>query len=187
MSFKFSSIIIFFITKNKPDFLYDSFIQKVRLVFLVGLSEINSKNYELILSKVKYTGLTPVTDSPGLPCSVNANNIKSEIKQQQKYLSEVEIDEIIIKYKTGKSTYELAKEYGCHRYTISKRLKEAGIEVSNRVARKESLVGLMLQLYSEWHKPAEIAEALGISVDSVRRCLKENGVELRHSSEYARR
>ena len=31
--FKFSSIIIFFITKNKPDFLYDSFIQKVRLVF----------------------------------------------------------------------------------------------------------------------------------------------------------
>jgi len=153
----------------------------------MGLSEINSKNYELILNKVKYTGLTPVTDSPGLPCSVNANNIKSEIKQQQKYLSEVEIDEIIIKYKTGKSTYELAKEYGCHRYTISKRLKEAGIEVSNRVARKESLVGLMLQLYSEWHKPAEIAEALGISVDSVRRCLKENGVELRHSSEYARR
>ena len=33
LSFKFSSIIIFFITKNKPDFLYDSFIQKVRLVF----------------------------------------------------------------------------------------------------------------------------------------------------------
>lgn len=101
-------------------------------------------------------------------------------------MSEVEIAEIIEKYKHGKSTYVLAKEYSCHRYTISKHLKEAGIEVSNRVARKESLVGLILQLYSEWYKPAEIAESLGVSADSVRRCLKENGVELRHSSEYAR-
>ena len=32
LSFNFSSIIIFFISKNKPNFLYDSFIQKVRLV-----------------------------------------------------------------------------------------------------------------------------------------------------------
>ena len=95
--------------------------------------------------------------------------------------------QIVIKYKCGKSTYELAEEYGCHRYTISKHLKEAGIEVTNRVARKESLVGLILQLYSEWYKPAEIGEALGISADPVRRCLKENGIELRHSSAYAQR
>ena len=152
----------------------------------MGLSEINSKNYELILSKVKYTGLTPVTDSPGLPCSVNANNIKSEIKQQHKYLSEVEIDEIIIKYKTGKSTYELAKEYGCHRYTISKRLKEA--ELKYRIEWLEGIAsGAYASALLRMAQTSEIAEALGISVDSVRRCLKENGVELRHSSEYARR
>lgn len=153
----------------------------------MGLSEINSKNYDIILDKVKCTPLTPVTDSSIPEYSNNAYNIKTEIKQQQKHLSDSEISEIISKYKAGKSTYELAEEYGCHRYTISKHLKEAGIEVSNRVARKESLVGLILQLYSEWYKPTEIAKSLGISADSVRRCLKENGVELRHSSAYARR
>lgn len=153
----------------------------------MGLSEINSKNYKIILDKVKYAPLTSVPDSPEPTHSSNVNNIKTEIKQQQKYLSDEEIGEIVIKYKCGKSTYELAEEYGCHRYTISKHLKEAGIEVTNRVARKESLVGLILQLYSEWYKPAEIGEALGISADSVRRCLKENGIELRHSSAYAQR
>ncbi|MDO5590913.1 MAG: hypothetical protein Q4F98_07650 [Lachnospiraceae bacterium] len=153
----------------------------------MGLSEINSKNYKIILDKVKCAPLTPVKDNSSTVHPDNANNIKTEIKQQQKYLSDEEISEIVIKYKCGKSTYELAEEYGCHRYTISKHLKEAGIEVTNRVARKESLVGLILQLYSEWYKPAEIGEALGISADSVRRCLKENGIELRHSSAYAQR
>ena len=154
---------------------------------MVGLSEINSKNYEIILDKIKCLSLTTAPDSSEPIHSGNVNNIKTEIKQQQKYLSDSEISEIVSKYKTGKSTYELAAEYGCHRYTISKHLKEAGIEVTNRVARKESLVGLILQLYSEWYKPAEIGRALGISADSVRRCLKENGIELRHSSAYARR
>ena len=53
----------------------------------MGLSEICSKNYEIIFDKVKYAELTPVPDSPELLNLVNANNIKTEIKQQQKYLS----------------------------------------------------------------------------------------------------
>lgn len=149
---------------------------------MVVLSELRSKNYETIFSKTKEISPTSVND--GLDVNLS---IKTEIKQKQKYLSKEEINEIVAKYKNGKSTYELAEEYGCHRYTISKHLKEAGLEVTNRVARKESLVGLVLQLYSEWYKPQEIGEALGISADSVRRCLKENGVELRHSSAYSRK
>lgn len=149
---------------------------------MVVLSELRSKNYETIFSKTKEISPTSVND--GLDVNLS---IKTEIKQKQKYLSKEEINEIVAKYKNGKTTYELAEEYGCHRYTISKHLKEAGLEVTNRVARKESLVGLVLQLYSEWYKPQEIGEALGISADSVRRCLKENGVELRHSSAYPRK
>lgn len=149
---------------------------------MVVLSELRSKNYETIFSKTKE--ISPISVNDGLDVNLS---IKTEIKQKQKYLSKEEINEIVAKYKNSKSTYELAEEYGCHRYTISKHLKEAGLEVTNRVARKESLVGLVLQLYSEWYKPQEIGEALGISADSVRRCLKENGVELRHSSAYPRK
>ena len=97
----------------------------------MGLSEINSKNYKIILDKVKNIEMASVPDSPKSPNLVNANSIKREIKQQQKYLSDDEILEIVSKYKAGKSTYELAAEYGCHRYTISKHLKEAGVDVSN--------------------------------------------------------
>ena len=106
---------------------------------MVVLSELRSKNYETIFSKTKEISPTSVNDG----FDVNLS-IKTEIKQKQKYLSKEEINEIVAKYKNGKSTYELAEEYGCHRYTISKHLKEAGLEVTNRVARKESLVGLVL-------------------------------------------
>ena len=67
----------------------------------MGLSEINSKNYKIILDKVKYAPLTSVPDSPEPTHSSNVNNIKTEIKQQQKYLSDEEIGEIVIKYKCG--------------------------------------------------------------------------------------
>lgn len=119
------------------------------------------------MDNVKHTSSTSVSDSSASEHPANAYNIKTEIKQQQKHLSDIEILEIVDKYKMGRSTYALAKEYGCHRYTISKYLKEAGVEVTNRVARKDSLVGLILQLYSEWYKPSEIAKALGVSADSV--------------------
>ena len=57
-------------------------------------------------------------------------NIKTEIKQQQKHLSNKEISEIVVKYSSGISTYELAKEYGCHRRTISDNLKKQGITIT---------------------------------------------------------
>ena len=66
---------------------------------MVGLSEINSKNYDIILDKVKYTPMTPVSDSPMPEYPDNAYNIKTEIKQQQKHLSNNGVLEIISKYK----------------------------------------------------------------------------------------
>ena len=44
---------------------------------MVGLSEINSKNYKVILDKVKYASLTSVPDSLKLMTFTNAYNIKT--------------------------------------------------------------------------------------------------------------
>ena len=158
-------------------------MQKSRL----GLSEINSKNYDIILDKVKYTPMTPVSDSPMPEYPDNAYNIKTEIKQQQKHLSNNEVLEIISKYKAGKSTYELAQEYGCHRRTISDNLKKQGIKVTNQLMERKGVVELVMQMYSEYYKPADIAKAVGINVDSVRKILKENNVYIRKSWEYPRK
>ena len=124
---------------------------------MAGLSEINSKNYDIILGKVKSTPITPVTNSSMSEYTDSTYNIKTEIKQQQKHLSNKEISEIVVKYSSGISTYELAKEYGCHR------------------------------MYSEYIKPVDIAKAVGINVDSVRKILKENNVYIRKSWEYPKR
>ena len=154
---------------------------------LQGLSEINSKNYDIILGKVKSTPITPVMNSSMSEYPDNAYNIKTEIKQQQKHLSNNEVLEIISKYKAGKSTYELAKEYGCHRRTISDNLKKRGIKVTNQLMERKGVVELVMQMYSEYYKPADIAKAVGINVDSVRKILKENNVYIRKSWEYPRK
>ena len=154
---------------------------------MVGLSEINSKNYDIILDKVKSTPITPVTNSSMSEYSDSTDNIKTEIKQQQKHLSNNEVLEIISKYKAGKSTYELAKEYGCHRRTISDNLKKRGIKVTNQLMERKGVVELVMQMYSEYYKPADIAKAVGINVDSVRKILKENNVYIRKSWEYPRK
>lgn len=83
--------------------------------------------------------------------SYDLNSTVKTITQQQKTLSETEIKIIILKYQQGKSTYELAKEFGCHRATISKALKDNGIEVTNQCAKKKVLAEMIMQLYSEWY------------------------------------
>ena len=64
---------------------------------MVRLSEINSKNYDIILGKVKSTPITPVTNSSMSEYPDNAYIIKTEIKKQQKHLSNNEVLEIISK------------------------------------------------------------------------------------------
>ena len=75
----------------------------------MGLSEINAKNYDIILDKIKSTPVTPVASSSMSEYSDSTYNIKTEIKQQQKHLSNKELSEIIVKYNSGVSTCELAK------------------------------------------------------------------------------
>lgn len=52
---------------------------------------------------------------------------------------------------------------------------------------RKGVVELVMQMYSEYIKPADIAKAVGINVDSVRKILKENNVYIRKSWEYPRK
>ena len=156
----------------------------------VDLSETYSNNYSIIQEYVKGYKPTPVkspVDPRMTDLSYDLNSTVKTITQQQKTLSETEIKIIILKYQQGKSTYELAKEFGCHRATISKALKDNGIEVTNQCAKKKVLAEMIMQLYSEWYKPQEIGEALGVSADTVRRILHNNNVYIRKSWEYPKK
>lgn len=109
---------------------------------MVGLSEINSKNYKVILNKVKYASLTSAPDSLKLMIFTNAYNIKTEIKQQQKHLKPEEIEQIVQRYWNGESTYELAGAFNCHRNTIANNLRKRGIKVSIEKINLEEAIEL---------------------------------------------
>ena len=48
---------------------------------------------------------------------------KIRTMKHQKYLSEIEVAEILNKHTNGQTIRKLATEYGCHRATISRVLK----------------------------------------------------------------
>ena len=147
---------------------------------MVGLSEINSKNYDIILDKVKYTSLTSVPDSPKLMTPANAYNIKTKIKQQQKHLNPKEIEQIVQRYQNGESTYKLAKEFNCHRNTIANNLRKQGIEVSIEKINLEEAI----KLYELGWTTKQLAERYHMSDNSVSRRLKAAGVKMRTRWDY---
>ena len=134
---------------------------------------------------------TTSTKSPVDPSttdlSCEPNSIVKNITQQQKTLSELEIRTICEKYKNGASSYELAKEFGCHRRTISDTLKRNGIEVSHQATKKPELVKKIIELYAEIKTPKEVGAIVGVNGDTVRKVLKENGIYIRKSWEYPKR
>lgn len=122
-------------------------------LLLVELTETNSNNYRAILDFRRKHRSTPVNSeiNPDITdTSYDPDSIIKTIKQQQKSLSDSETRTIIMKYQQGKSTYELAKEFGCHRYTISKALKDNGVEVTNQCAKKKVLAEMIMQMIGFW-------------------------------------
>ncbi|MCR4753307.1 MAG: hypothetical protein K5837_02710 [Candidatus Saccharibacteria bacterium] len=154
---------------------------------LVELSETCSNNYEIIRDYVKNHASTPVNtdvDSAIVDQSYNPDYIVGSIKQQQKVLTELETRTICERYKNGASSYELAKEFGCHRRTICDALKRNGVEVSHQASKKPELTKRIIELYAEYKTPKEIGTIVGIDYNAVCKVLKENGIYIRKSWEY---
>ena len=117
--------------------------------------------------------------------SYDPNYIVTEIRQEQKDLTDDEIQQVCQRYSEGASIYELADEFGCHRGTISRHLKQQGIKVSNKVTDRPELLERVLQMYADGTHAKDIASKIGISPKSVSKILHDNDVRIRHSSEYS--
>ena len=100
----------------------------------------------------------------------------TELKQRQKFLSEKETQEVIIRYQEGVSANKLAEIYGCHKCTIRNVLKRNGITVSHSVADKKLLVEKMILLRNQVYAMKEIAKMVGLNYDTVLRYFREHGV-----------
>ena len=113
--------------------------------FLVQLSGHNSKNYQAILrAKKRITNnskLEPIfiiSENPGK----NKRAVDEfgelavrQLQQKQKHFSDEEIIILTEEYQNGKTLLELAKQYGCHRDTVSRMLKKHGVKVRGKGVR----------------------------------------------------
>lgn len=129
-------------------------IRQIRgFVQLVDLSETYSNNYSIIREYIKGykpTSVKPTIDPSITDLSYDPNSTVKTITQQQKNLSELEIQTICERYKNGASSYELAKEFGCHRRTISDTLKRNGVEVSHQATTKPELVKKIIEILEKF-------------------------------------
>ena len=101
---------------------------------LVGLTGSRS-NYKMLSEEVKQVKASaPINSEPDaelIDLSYDLDNTIKSIQQQQKHkFSEKEVAEMVRRYRTGETVYELAKVFGCHRSTVSAVLKRNGVTVS---------------------------------------------------------
>ena len=150
--------------------------------FLVDLSQLYSN---LFMKIVKFKGSLPESESTSVKTNISERKVENKygetevrkICQKQKMLSDGELIEIAAKYLSGASTYDLAKEYSCHRYTISNNLKRMGIDVSGHVEGRKYKTKEVIRLYVEEKKSvAELAKKFEVCDATIYKCLKRNGV-----------
>lgn len=143
-------------------------------------SQTYSKNYLVVADYVKSyhtTSVKPSIDPSVTDLSYDPNSIVKSIKQQQKHLSDAETRTIVEKYKAGVSTYDLAQEFRCHRYTISNALKRSGIVVDKHVEGRKYKTEEVIRLYVDEKKSVkQISEMFGVCDGTIYKCLKRNNI-----------
>lgn len=137
---------------------------------LVGLSEANSNKFRALLDTKPSATPTAIVSPP-----TQDGQVVTELKQHPRYLSEEEIQEVIIRYQEGVSANKLAEIYGCHKCTIRSALRRNGITVSHSIADKKLLVEKMILLRNQGYAMKEIAKMVGINYHTVLRYFREHG------------
>ena len=85
---------------------------------------------------------------------------------------------MVQRYEEGATVYELATEFGCHRTTVSARLKKAGVSLRLQSPTSE-VINLMANLYTSGLSSVEVGERLGYCANTVRKSLQGQGIQLR--------
>ncbi len=102
------------------------------------------------------------------------------IRQRQKRLSEAQALLMANKYKNGETVYQLAREFGISRHTVSERLKKAGVAMRGQSPGVE-IVDSMVFLYESGLSLEAVGNRVGASPGTVRRYLITLGIRMRDS------
>lgn len=148
----------------------------------MGLSGADYKKYRTILQAKRRIAESKKSAAKGTEDREIGDFGETEVRQyrqRQKRLSSAETAMVIQGYQSGKTTYQLAEEFDCHRQTISDILKRHSIKVDKRKAQKKLDADEVVAMYMDGHSSTEIGEKFGVHPQAVLRCLRNHGVEIR--------
>jgi len=98
----------------------------------------------------------PAAPSPAEPAG------RPGLRQHQKTLTAEEIEQIIARYQWGATMMELARQYGCHRTTVTKKLVDTGVEIREKTPTEKQMEE-MERLYTSGLSLVRVGEQVGFS------------------------
>jgi DNA invertase Pin-like site-specific DNA recombinase len=101
-----------------------------------------------------------------------------KLRQHHRRLDDSEVEQLVAAYQAGSYVYELAEKFGCHRDTVSRRLKSRGVQMRGTALGKKQLDEAE-RLYASGLSYTEIGKRIGANRSAVRRRLRERGVVMR--------
>lgn len=144
---------------------------------LVGLSSCYQKQLASLVTFVRSrkedrnpTGSDSSSDN-------TAPSIPSE-RARQKHLTPEEILQAVQLYKSGLSTYEIAKQFECDRHTITRALTGKGLALRNK-PMNSSQEAQAIELYQSGLSIAKVGARMNFGATTVFNMLKRNGIERR--------
>ena len=102
------------------------------------------------------------------------------IRQRQRRLSEAQALLMANEYRNGATVYQLAKEFGICRSSVSGRIKKLGIPMRGQSPGTE-MIDSMEGLYKSGLSLAAVAQKLGTSPGTVHNHLKNRQIQMRDS------
>ncbi len=138
----------------------------------MALSTADSNKW-LLLIEDRLRGQTPEVHT------ASDYQLLGPIRQRQRRLTEAQVSEMVARYESGATVYELAAEFGCHRTTVAARLKKAGIAMRFQ-SPTSAAIDSMVRLYGSGLSLLEVGKQLGLCANTVRNCLRGRPIEARN-------
>jgi DNA-directed RNA polymerase specialized sigma24 family protein len=137
---------------------------------MVALSTADTNKWSTLLNERLYGPKT---------ASTNTHDERSgPIRQRQRRLSDVQVQQMTTRYLEGATVYELAVEFDICRSKVSERLKKNGVRM-RLSSPSDQEVCEMVRLYESGLSLASVSKIIGKSVGTVKRSVLESGVQTR--------
>ncbi|MGJ6122311.1 helix-turn-helix domain-containing protein [Mycolicibacterium sp. Y3] len=116
---------------------------------------------------------------PGLTTEPGLSQLNREKLRPYRQLSADDLKELATLYEAGESMAKLAQKFECHRHTIMRALKNAGIEIRPQKRMTPDLVAQATLLYASDYTLEDVGKLFGLEASTIGKALKRSGVTLR--------